>query len=238
MNKPIVITIAICLGIPFLLSFRSSRPRTFRRKALLVGFSVMIFMVPKLPYTEFSYAAEYRNGNSGVVSSSSSTGEGTEGPVSASLCAAEEVDFSGYSAVGCAEVSATNFLKTAKGSVYPAENAFDGNTATCWQDGVDGNGEGTELYAKLSESCDLQYIVIYNGQVSDEERFRKNGRVCQLEIGNGQFTETLDLPDENIPLAIKLNGWENTSDVYFKINSVYPGSEYSDTCISEIIFYR
>lgn len=233
MNKALLITIIVCLGVPFILSFKSQRSRTYRRWALAVGLCVMLAVALWLPPDSAIINPNGENVNTDNFAEQGGVGQ----RVPATWCAATEVDFSGYSVVGCTEATATNFLTASSGS-YPAWNAFDGETATCWQDGVEGNGEGTELTAILSESCMLQYIVIYNGQTINEDKFRKNGRVSQLEITNGQYTEVIELSDENVPVAVKLDGWENVSTVTFKINSVYPGSKYLDTCISEIVFYK
>lgn len=46
---PIIITLAICLGIPFLLSFRVDEPRRFRRIAIPIGFIVMLIVTFYLP---------------------------------------------------------------------------------------------------------------------------------------------------------------------------------------------
>jgi len=233
MNKAILISIIVCLGVPFLLSLRSQRPRTFRRRALAIGFCVMLAVALFLPPDKAISNPRGGNGNTEYLAGQGDMG----GDTSATLYAASEIDLSSYSVVGCAEAAATNYLIGTTGD-YPAWNAFDGDTFTCWQDGVEGNGEGTELSVTLAETCELEYIVIYNGQTVNEDKFKKNGRVCQLEFGNGQYTEVIELADENVPVAIKLDGWENVSTVTFKINSVYPGSKFLDTCISEIVFYK
>lgn len=233
MNKALLITIIVCLGIPFILSFKSQRSRTFKRRALAIGFCVMLAVALLLPPDATISNPRGENTNTEHYADRGDMGE----RMPATWCAASEVDLTGYSVITCTDAAATNYLIGSSVS-YPAWNAFDGETTTCWQDGVEGNGEGTELTATLSEVCNLQYIVIYNGQTVNEDKFRKNGRVAQLEIGNGQFTEVIKLPDENNPVAVKLDGWENISTVTFKINSVYSGSKYLDTCISEIIFYR
>ncbi len=234
MSKPIIITFIVCLGIPFLMSFKSSRSRTYRRRAMAIGLCVMCVVVPLLPSDEIVLGQREEYGNS----EDTYVEQGQEWQREPATCyPLSEVDLTPYAEVGCADVAATNWL-IVNGGEYPARNAFDGNANTCWQDGVDGNGEGTELTAVLSESCELKYIVIYNGQTVSEETFRNNGRVCQLEIGNGQFTEVVELPDENTPFVIKLDGWNDVSTVTFKINSVYPGSVYADTCITEIWFLK
>lgn len=235
MNKAALIVIIICLGIPFIISFKSKRSRRFRRWAIAVGFCVMFVAVCRISSSMDIADAMKENIYTGHPGSAQ---EGTVERQPAVLYAFSDIDLSGYSEVGYAEAMATNHLSTSKVS-YPIQNALDGNTNTCWQDGVEGNGEGTEITVTLWEESHLQYIVIYNGQVKTEEKFRNNGRVCQLEIRNGQFTEVIEMPDENVPVVIGLmEGWENVSQVTFKINSVYPGDVYADTCISEIVFYR
>ncbi|MCR5754939.1 MAG: hypothetical protein K6G30_09055 [Acetatifactor sp.] len=208
--------------------------------ALAIGFIVLLIVTDRFPIdynietTDKFYLAG-KPDNPFAMNSEADFASGN--PFEAYVCNASDVDFGSYTAVDCQEVSASNFLQTSRG-VYPAEKAFDGDLLTCWQDGVDGYGEGTELYAKLSEASDLQYIVFINGQARDDERFKKNGRVCQLEIGDGNYTVTVNLPDENVPTAIKLNGWNNVSELHFRIISVYPGSDYEDTCISEITCFK
>lgn len=237
-NTPAIIMIVICLGIPFIISFfqdNESERRRFRRKTLLIGFIVMCIIVRFLPAsilgkTEVSEASEQSNSDMEDKSESEHT--------SATVYTLSDVDLSELTQMECKSVSATSSLTNSNGYQYVVENAFDGNKDTCWQEGVEGNGEGTEIHASFSETGILQYIVIYNGQAKTEEKFKKNGRVRQLEISTDKYTDTIELPDENIPVAVKLDGWENVTDICFKINSVYPGSSYSDTCITDILFYR
>lgn len=245
MNKPIMITLVICLGIPFLLSFRSYRPRSFRRKAVIIGFIVMLIVASSLPLDPAIALAQ--NDSSSTADAGSITDEDPlpentpSEPVEAIWYAASEIDLSGYTVVSCADgsASATNYLVTQQSS-YPAQNIFDGNITSCWQDGVDGNGEDTEITVSLSESCEIRYIVISNGRASSDQLFEENGRVFQLEISTVNHpTKVVELPDENIPIAISMDDWGIVStEIMFKIISVYPGSKYADTCISEMVFYR
>lgn len=233
MNKPLLITAIICLGVPFILSLKSSRSRAYRRKAIAAGFCVMLGVAVFLP-ADTRLAAS--GGENVRQEDGWASGWGSPEREPATCYMASDVDLSGYSDTTYIDMNVSNYKSTSKSS-YPINNVFDGDPDTCWQDGVEGYGEGTEFSVTFSEST-LQYIVFYNGRVISEDKFWDNARVCQMEISNGKFTEVVELPDVNAPVAIKLDGWEEVSFVHFKINSVYPGNKYDDTCISEIIMYR
>lgn len=239
MVVPVIITLIICLGIPFFLSFKSDDPRRFRRKAVPIGFVVMLAATSFLPHDTGVSHANMDDGSAANAADGESVAP--TGPVEAVWCAASEIDLSGYTVVSCLEGSptATNHMVTKRGS-YPAENIFDGDIGTCWQDGVEGNGEGTEISVSLSESCEIQYIVISNGRAATDQLYEENSRVYQMEISTLDHpTKVVELPDENIPIAIKMDDWEMVpTEITFRINSVYPGSKYTDTCISEITFYQ
>ena len=223
-----IITILIYLGSMIFMSFKSSRPRTNRRWGLAIVFLLLLetgFLLVKnvdIDTSEDILATTKRDSNEGIA---------------ATCYMASEIDFSNYSAVGCIESTVSNYMVAGKKS-YPIENIFDGDKDTCWQDGVDGNGEGTEITATLAESSNIQYLVIHNGRSVSQSKYEKNGRVRELEIGTDQFTTVVEIPDVNGLIAIKLDGWGEISSFRFKIISVYPGSKYSDTCISEIGFYK
>ena len=54
---PSIITFVICLGIPFLISFRVDEPRRFRRIAVLIGVVVMLVVALFLPHESEAAAA-------------------------------------------------------------------------------------------------------------------------------------------------------------------------------------
>lgn len=228
MNILLVLILLVTLGITFLASLGADKSRTYRRRGLVISFCILLgiaALLPKILNTE----------NSENILAT--TKRASEEEIGATCYMASEIDFSNYSAVGCIESTVTNYMVAGNRS-YPIENIFDGDKDTCWQDGVDGNGEGTEITATLAESCNIQYLVIHNGRSVSQSKYEKNGRVRELEIGTDQFTTVVEIPDVNGLVAIKLDEWGEVSSFRFKIISVYPGSKYSDTCISEIGFYK
>ena len=235
MDKLLIIICVVCLGLPIILSFKAKNPRKFRRYGLAVGFCAMMVAILFVPKDKDFVVREWGGGVAGESSGGQQENKGER--EACTLGYASDIDLSMYTVVEVVDSSATNFKETAS-HAYPTSNLFDEEMDTCWQDGVEGYGEGTEFFVTLSESSNVQYIVIQNGRARSDEKFVQNGRVYQLEINNGLFTETVELPDVNTPIAIKVNGWEGVSFVSFKIISVYYGSEYEDTCISEITFYR
>lgn len=228
MSTAIIVIILVCLGIPFFISFLSEKSRTYRRWGVTISFCLLLGIGLFLSKNLKKDDSENIFGNAD---------EALKGEITATCYMASEIDFSNYSAVGCIESTASNYMVAGNRS-YPIENIFDGDKDTCWQDGVDGNGEGTEITATLAESSNIQYLVIHNGRSVSQSKYEKNGRVRELEIGTDQFTTVVEIPDVNGLIAIKLEGWGEISSFRFKIISVYPGSKYSDTCISEIGFYK
>ncbi|MDD6037416.1 MAG: hypothetical protein PUD20_01250 [bacterium] len=234
MNMPAVITMLICLGLPFVYAVLSHRDRAFKRKAVFVAFIAMLLIRGSLPLTVLEGAD---------VSGEEDTEDADGYDEGGSVCGIRldsmlDLNLDAYTRVACASSDASNFLKTKKNR-YPAENMFDGDPETCWQDGEDGYAEGTEIYALLEEPGEIKYIIFYNGRsISDQDAYEKNGRVRELTIVSGEKTGTIELPDMMGPTVIALENWGEVSEFHFVADSVYPGTKYEDTCISEIEFYR
>lgn len=231
MTKTIIIIGCVCLAIAFFLSLRKQNPRKYRRYAYAAAFAVMVMIGFRLPAGE-DFAVLQQS-----VADSGGTSGYEEEYAPAYWEYAENIDWGQYSQVTPEVVDATSYLKTDSLHYVPGF-AVDGDLGTCWQEGVDGYGEGHDFFAKFSIDFAPQYIVIYNGQAIDDDRFYRNGRIASLQISAGDYLEIIDLPDERTPVAIKLTGWEGVSGISFKVLSVYEGSQYQDTCLTELMFYQ
>lgn len=131
--------------------------------------------------------------------------------------------------------------KVTKGSI---ERAFDGDPDTCWQDGVDGYGEGEFIYAfnKDKSAVTVSSITVYNGYQSTKyntktkDMYKNNSRVSDftLEFDDGT-TLSFTLEDEKEPQTFNFKKRE-TCYVKFIIDGVYKGKKHKDTCIGEIIY--
>lgn len=128
---------------------------------------------------------------------------------------------------------------TSNGTVYTydAKNVLDHNNGTCWCEGASGAGEGETITLIAEKPQNVGKIIITNGLYSDRESFYKNGRVkdCCVTLSDGtSFEYTLSGEFGEQPTVINFNSNRITTYIKLTILSTYPGSKYSDTCISEI----
>ena len=120
---------------------------------------------------------------------------------------------------------------------YGSHMAFDGDETTAWIPNGSGPGEWIEVYFR--EPTAILSLSVYGGYGADAERYRTNNRVRELRVifpnGNSRVFELADkmqfqrfeLPKHPVLRSIK-----------FEIVSVYRGTKYDATPISEIAFNR
>ena len=112
----------------------------------------------------------------------------------------------------------------------------DGDTTTAWCEGVSGAGEGEWVEFNADMKQNVRSIRIMAGFNKSEDLYWKNSRPKDITITfDDGTTTTSTLSDE--PFAwhtITLSETVQTSSVRITIDSTYPGSRYTDTCISEI----
>lgn len=133
---------------------------------------------------------------------------------------------------------ASSVLKPSKVATYIPENVIDGNTSTCWVEGVPGYGVNEWIEVKLPKVMKVSKVSILNGYNKPGGSFHKNSRVKKASIL---------LSDDNTTYNIVLKDSQKfqtfsfppilTDGVMIFIGSVYPGTKWKDTCISEIRVY-
>lgn len=120
---------------------------------------------------------------------------------------------------------------------YDAKNVLDNDNGTCWCESADGTGGGEMITLTAENPQNVGKIIITNGLCSDRESFYKNSRVkdCRITFSDGtSFEYTLSGEYGEQPTVINFNSNMVTTYIKLTILSTYPGSKYSDTCISEI----
>jgi hypothetical protein len=143
--------------------------------------------------------------------------------------------------------------------MYGAQSAQDGSLQSAWVEGVDGNGEGEVVLIRIDPSSPLE---LWNGFQRSRDLFAKNGRVKEAElfvleterVEPTQFDvffqglhvvaqSRLLLKDVWGPQPQPLPRYQPqaTDDdrpqatfLAIRILSVYPGSKYTDTAITEV----
>lgn len=140
-------------------------------------------------------------------------------------------------------VEASSSLQGESG--YHPDFIRDGKLSTAWVEGSSGDGEGEWIEISFGKPENITGIIIVNGYIKSEELYRANNRIKDLNIWASRETDTLvndvTLSDRSFQGGQKavgelLPGFKDVKKCRFKIKSVYKGSRYHDTCISEIIF--
>ncbi len=144
-------------------------------------------------------------------------------------------------------------------STYGPSAAFDGNFNTAWCEGIKGLGSGEWVEARdipvvnPPNSKPFYYrhgligIAFAPGVMVSPVLFKKNPRIRRIEVQNcnGGVVSSIDFPGSTEPeisegthyLQLKRSGYsELKTCLRFRIAAVDPGSQYEDTCISEIGF--
>ncbi|MCB1143864.1 MAG: discoidin domain-containing protein [Leptospiraceae bacterium] len=116
---------------------------------------------------------------------------------------------------------------------YVPENLFDNNPDTSWVESAPGDGIDEVISIQLDKIITISSITFRNGY-GIPEFWLLNNRVKEIEIAteNQSYTATLrDIPeDQTISIEKDMKG----KHLSFRIKSVYKGTKFSDTALSEI----
>lgn len=120
-----------------------------------------------------------------------------------------------------------------------AKNAVDGNLRTAWVEGAEGVGinEWIKLTNSDGAAMEIAAIEFALGYRASEQILQKNGwpRKVLIECENG-YQQTVDFYSNYID-TIVLDQPVTTSWVKITLLDAAAGTQYVDTCISEIRFY-
>lgn len=135
-------------------------------------------------------------------------------------------------------VSASSVLDPTSTNNYRPTNLVDGDLATAWNEGAEGNGVGQWVRFDFSEPIVLARIEIANGYQKDTERFEGNvrARSIKLEYSNGgtQLVELIDTQGFQAVTALR-----GTAEwLKLTIVSVYPAYIWEDASLSEVRIYE
>ena len=136
------------------------------------------------------------------------------------------------------EADASSVLQSTQTSFDPIY-AFDDNTATNWQEGVQGPGIGESVTAKLPDMEAVQYISFRVGSwKNDGSTYYENNRPKKITVEMNGILTVLEFSDEPAETTIEISPACMTSFVNFTIDEVYAGTKYDDTVITDIVLYR
>lgn len=148
----------------------------------------------------------------------------------------QETNFVASSAESSSQLR--NISTSSKTYSYNPSNVLETNNDTCWCEGSDGDGVGEYIKLSSENQGTVKEIIIKNGICTDSELFYKNNRVkaCTIEFSDGTvINQTLSGEYDEQPCKIKLPEKITSDYIKITIDSVYSGTKYNDTCITEII---
>ncbi len=126
------------------------------------------------------------------------------------------------------------------GMDYTADLIIDNDYSTCWQDGSEGYGVGENLTFSFQQ-CNVGKISIVNGNRRNEDSYLKNGRLAQATLSfylNDVLVDTCvieieDNPEKELETFL-LETPVDCDTMILTIDSVFEGTNFSDTGISEV----
>lgn len=137
-------------------------------------------------------------------------------------------------------VTSISQLADQSGKNYSPYNLIDDDLATAFVEGFDDEGIGEVITFEFDKEYSFSQIVWYPGYDASEELFRKNGYPVSLEFrfSNGEsFISAIDGASYGDKVTIDLEKRISARWIEVTFRGAVAGSEWSDTCISEICFY-
>lgn len=135
------------------------------------------------------------------------------------------------------DVSATSVLSE-YGGTHSAELVIDDDINTGWVEGSSGQGINETLTITLDGEYMVKGFYIHAGYQKSDSLYEKNSRPKLIEVSfsNGEI-EVFTLEDFCGVQNCELSKPAYISSISITIRSVYPGSKYEDTVISELKLY-
>ena len=137
-----------------------------------------------------------------------------------------------------------------KGYDHSKRNLVDGKMETAWVEGKSGSGVGETIQYKFKKKTKIYGVAITNGYFKNENVFRKNQRIKNLTLQAGKkkknytcidFSELEYIDSYSLGYTdlILFDQPVTTTTLKLTINTVYPGTAFTDTCVSEFqILYQ
>ena len=121
------------------------------------------------------------------------------------------------------------------GFTYNPVNLTDGRLDTAWVEGKTGDGIGEWIVMIPAAGKRVRGFELLNGYHKNNDLFQKNGRVKDFEVvlPNGK-PQTITLADRAGPQRFTFESALAVEWVQLRIQSVYAGTKYKDTAITEL----
>ena len=122
--------------------------------------------------------------------------------------------------------------------VHSAKLAIDGNTGSCWSEGVRGLGIGENIEIHFNGNYKVSGMNIWIGHQKSQDLFYQNARPTALRVeGSDGASEIYNLEDKFGSQRVTFKTPITANKVKLIVERVAPGNKYEDTCISEVEFF-
>lgn len=153
------------------------------------------------------------------------------------LASDENAALSGLEHLTGGTLAVSSQLTGKSGTVYGAAFLSDGDTSTPWEEGVEGDGIGEQITYTPEAGTKIQAIRIYPGNGRSDSAFQENNRPKTIVLEIDGKKQTLNFDDAGHFYTFSSKKPVAAGEVKLIIDSVYQGSKWQDTCISEVEFY-
>ncbi|WP_379134687.1 discoidin domain-containing protein [Paenibacillus sp. sgz500958] len=140
--------------------------------------------------------------------------------------------YKSYKEFKVSTITATSTLAKSKAASYTTNQLIDGDTASCWCEGVKGNGVGQSFTIQFAKPVEITTLDILPGYGKSVSSYLENNSVRKARItfsnGTSMIADFTKDTEFSLPLPIK------ATSLTFQILEVVPGTKFSDTCVSEL----
>ncbi|MDO4815879.1 MAG: protein kinase [Bacillota bacterium] len=207
-------------------SIKSKNKIAFIFAALIIALFVVVIVLHTISAKDQQEYGRHENSFVFTKTSVSDTDEGNNDQAAVPTVIAANI----------AGVSASSYLVESEYNFYHLpENLIDGSLEKAWVEAADGVGIGETITIHLNSTCKVSGFIINAGYQKNESIYAKNSRPASLKVtfSDGK-SQIVKLDDVLGPQTITFDTAVETSSLSFTIESVFAGTEYMDTAISEI----
>jgi hypothetical protein len=133
------------------------------------------------------------------------------------------------------EVTSSSSYPEEKGRAYEPKNVKDAKLSTAWFEGIDGGGLGSWIELDLGGPQTVSGIRIWNGDWITADLWKRQNRMQDIEVETSDGTKyPFKLKDQMVVETLNFPTTVTTSSIRIRFKSIYRGSTFNDTGISEI----
>ncbi len=140
-----------------------------------------------------------------------------------------------HNQIQTSKITATSTLPKSKTSSYSPNQVMDGDSTTCWCEGVKGSGIGQSFTIQFTKTIEIEGLKILPGYGKSVSAYLENNSVRKARITFSDGSSTI--VDFTKGYYFELPEIKRTNSIKFTILEVNPGSKYDDTCVTELAVF-